>query len=371
MTQTTMTRVPFLDLGAQYLSLKDDIDRAIAETIRTNKFILGSDETPFERAFAAAARVGHAVGCSCGTSALFIALKALEVPPGREVIVPAMTYPATAEAVSAAGAVPVPVDVESDTGLIDLAAIERAMTPETWGIIPVHLYGQMVDMPALADLARRHGLQVVEDAAQAHVAECRGQRAGTLSAAACFSFFPGKNLGAYGDAGAVVTTDETRGAWMRQYRNHGRTDKYRHDFVGFNFRLDGIQAAVLGAKLPHLEAWTEARRRVAAAYRKGFAGSGIRCLLERPYNRHVYHLFVIRHPDRDRLQERLRERGIDSGMHYPIPLHLQPAFASDRWPAGSLPQAEALGREVLSLPVFPEMTDEQIHAVIAEVRANA
>ena len=370
MTQAT-TRVPFLDLRAQYLSIKNEIDGAIAEIIRTNKFILGSDETMFEKAFGATARVPHAVGCSCGTSALFIALKALDVPAGREVIVPAMTYPATAEAVSVAGAVPVPVDVELETGLIDLEAIRRAITPKTWGIMPVHLYGQMVDMPALVDLARQHGLQVVEDAAQAHVAECRGQRPGALSAAACFSFFPGKNLGAYGDAGAVVTTDEKRAAWMRQYRNHGRTDKYRHDFVGFNFRLDGIQAAVLGAKLPYLEQWTEGRRRVAAAYRTGFEGSGIQCLVERPYNRHVYHLFVIRHPERDRLQKRLRERSIESGIHYPIPLHLQPAFASERWPDGAFPHSEALGREVLSLPVFPEMTDEQIEIVIKEVRANA
>jgi dTDP-4-amino-4,6-dideoxygalactose transaminase len=270
-----------------------------------------------------------------------------------------------------AGAVPVPVDVEPDTGLIDLEAAERAITAATWGIMPVHLYGQMVDMQAVADLARRHNLRVIEDAAQAHAAESRAQRAGALSDAACFSFFPGKNLGAYGDAGAIVTTDAARAAWMRQYRNHGRTDKYRHDFLGFNFRLDGMQAAVLGAKLPHLEAWTERRRTIADAYRRGFADSHLSCLVERPYNRHVYHLFVIRHRDRDRLQSRLRERGIETGIHYPIPLHLQPAFASDRWPAGACPQAEALSREILSLPVFPGMTDEQIETVITEVRANA
>lgn len=363
--------VPFADLGAQYLSIKDDIDRAIAEIIRTNKFILGTEETRFERAFAQMARVPHAIGCSCGTSALFIALKALGLRPGQEVIVPALTYPATAEAVILAGADMVLVDVEPDTGLMDIDAVRRAITPKTWGMIPVHLYGQMVNMAKLAELAAGAGLQIVEDAAQAHAAESGGLRAGALSGAATFSFFPGKNLGAYGDAGAVVTNDAAVASWMRQYRNHGRTDKYRHDFVGFNFRLDGLQAAVLEVKLTHLEEWTEARRRVAAEYRKGFEGSGIQCLVERDENRHVYHLFVIRHPERDRLRKTLGDRGIDCGIHYPIPIHLHPAFAAPAWPEGAFPNAEALCREVLSLPVFPEMTPEQIQIVIREVRAHA
>lgn len=363
--------VPFLDLSAQYRSIKDEIDSAIAEVIRTNRFILGADETKFEQAFARTARVPYAVGCSCGTSALFIALMGLGVPRGREVIVPAMTYPATAESVSLTGAVPVPVDVEADTGLIDLHAVARAITPNTWGIIPVHLYGQMADMTGILELARQKGLQVVEDAAQAHVAEHRGLRPGAQSGAAAFSFFPGKNLGAYGDAGAVVTQDEKVASWMRQYRNHGRTDKYRHDFIGFNFRLDGLQAAVLGAKLPHLEQWTERRREVAAQYRKGFEGSGIQCLAARPENRHVYHLFVIRHPERDRLRTTLHEHGIECGIHYPIPLHLQPAYASADWPAGAFPNAESLGREVLSLPIFPEMTQAQVDTVIRGVLAHA
>lgn len=365
------TRVPFLDLQAQYVSIKDEIDRAIAEVIRTHRFILGSEETRFERAFAQTSGAPHAVGCACGTSALFIALKALGVPPGKEVIFPTLTYPATAEAVSLAGAVPVPVDVEPDTGLIDLESVRAAITQDTWGIIPVHLYGQMANMDALADLARREGLQVIEDAAQAHAAEYHGLRAGAQSAAATFSFYPGKNLGAYGDAGAVVTKDERLASWMRQYRNHGRTDKYRHDFVGFNFRLDGLQAAVLEAKLPHLEGWTEGRRRIAMDYRKAFEGCGIPCLVEREQNRHVYHQFIIRHPERDRLMKSLREDGIECGIHYPIPVHLQPAFAGPAWPEGKMPHAEALCREMLSLPIFPEMTEEQVEAVVRGVRAHA
>jgi len=368
---TPLRRVPFLDLCAQYQSIRTEIESAIGEVVRTQRFVLGSEETRFEKAFAAHSRVPHAVGCSCGTSALFIALAALRVPRGAEVIVPTLTYPATAEAVILAGAVPVLVDVEADTGLIDIEATRKAITPRTWGILPVHLYGQMADMKAIAALAQPKALKVVEDAAQAHAAESGGLRPGTVGDAAIFSFFPGKNLGAYGDAGAIVTRDAALASWMRQYRNHGRLDKYRHDFVGFNFRLDAIQSAVLEAKLPHLGEWTEGRRRVVDQYRAGLRGCGVQCLVERPHNRHVYHLFVIRHPERDRLKKRLAERGIDCGLHYPIPLHLQPAFASADCPPGSLPRAESLCRELLSLPVYPEMTQEQVDYVINEVRAHA
>lgn len=363
--------VPFLDLYAQYRSIREDIDEAIAEVVRTSRFILGSEETKFERAFADSLRVPHAVGCSCGTSALYIALVALGVPRGAEVIVPTLTYIATAEAVSLAGAVPVFVDSEPDTGLVDLEAVSKAITPRTWGIIPVHLYGQMADMSALIELAREKGLRVIEDAAQAHAAECRSLHPGALSDAATFSFFPGKNLGAYGDAGAIVTRDDVLASWMRRYRNHGRMDKYSHDFVGFNFRIDGIQAAILQAKLPHLERWTERRRSIAARYRVGLEESGIRCLVEHPYNRHVYHQFVIRHPERERILKALRGSGIECGVHYPIPLHLQPAYASLGYAEGSRPQAEALCREVLSLPVDPGMTDEQVAYVIECVLSHA
>jgi dTDP-4-amino-4,6-dideoxygalactose transaminase len=368
---TSAARVPFLDLRAQYQSIRTEIDAAIAEVVQTQRFVLGSEETRFEKAFAEHSRVPHAVGCSCGTSALFIALTALKVPRGAEIIVPTLTYPATVESVILAGAVPVLVDVEADTGLIDIEATGKAITSRTWGVLPVHLYGQMVDMKAIAALAQPKALKVVEDAAQAHGAESGGLRPGAIGDAAIFSFFPGKNLGAYGDAGAIVTRDAVLAPWMRQYRNHGRLDKYRHDFVGFNFRLDALQAAVLEAKLRHLDGWTEGRRRVADRYRTGFSGSGIECLVERPHNKHVYHLFVIRHPERDRLKKSLAERGIDCGLHYPIPIHLQPAFASTDCPAGSLPRAESLCRELLSLPVYPEMTQEQVDYVISEVRAHA
>jgi dTDP-4-amino-4,6-dideoxygalactose transaminase len=369
--QDGKTTVPFLDLSAQYRSIRESIDDAIAEVIRTSRFILGSDETKFERAFAESLHIPHAVGCACGTSALYIALTALGVPRGVEVIVPTLTYIATAEAVSLAGAVPVFVDSEPDTGLVNLEAIRKAITPKTWGIIPVHLYGQMVDMIALMELARSRGLKVIEDAAQAHAAECRGSRPGTLSEAATFSFFPGKNLGAYGDAGAIVTKDNAMAAWMRKYRNHGRQDKYSHDFVGFNFRLDGIQSAILQAKLPYLERWTDRRRAIASRYRAGLAQSGIRCLVERPYNRHVYHLFVVRHPERDRLRKALAEQGIECGIHYPIPLHLQPAYQNTECGPGSLPESESLAREVLSLPVDPGMSDDQVDYVIQQVLAHA
>lgn len=365
------TTVPFLDLYAQYRSIREGIDDAIAEVIRTSRFILGSEETKFERAFADSLRVPHAVGCSCGTSALYIALVALGVPRGAEVIVPSMTYIATAEAVSMAGATPIFVDCEPDTGLIDYDAMVRAVTPGTWGVIPVHLYGQMVDMPKFAAFAKERGLRLIEDAAQAHIAECRGHRPGTLGDAATFSFFPGKNLGAYGDAGAIVTRDPALARWMVQFRNHGRLDKYKHEFVGFGFRLDGLQAAILQAKLPHLEGWTERRRAIAARYREALTAASIRCLVERPGNRHVYHLFVIRHPDRERLKKALGEAGIETGVHYPIPLHLQPAYATAGVKPGSLPESEALAREGLSLPIDPAMTDEQVEYVIQQVKAHA
>jgi dTDP-4-amino-4,6-dideoxygalactose transaminase len=364
-------RVPFLNLEAQYRSIREDIDAAIAEVIRTSRFILGSEETKFERLFADSLRMPHAVGCSCGTSALYIALKALNLPAGAEVIVPAMTYIATAEAVSLAGGRPMFVDVEPDTGLMDFDAMVRAVTSRTWGLIPVHLYGQMVDMPRFAAFAKARGLCIVEDAAQAHAAAFQGRGPGSFSDAAAFSFFPGKNLGAYGDAGAIVTRDPSMAAWMRRYRNHGRQDKYEHEFVGFNFRLDGIQAAVLQAKLQHLERWTERRRAIAGRYRAGLASAGVRCLVERTDARHVYHLFVIRHPARDRLRKALAERGIETGIHYPIPLHLQPAYQSLGPGPGALPGAEALAREVLSLPIDPELTDEQVQYVIEELCAHA
>lgn len=364
-------RVPFLDLQAQYRSIREDIDSAIAEVIRTSRFITGSEETKFERLFADSLRLPYAVGCSCGTSAIYIALKALRMPQKAEVIVPAMTYIATAEAVSLAGARPIFVDVEADTGLIDFEAMTRAVTSKTWGVIPVHLYGQMVDMPRFAAFAEEKGLRLLEDAAQAHAAEYRGQRSGSLSDAAAFSFFPGKNLGAYGDAGAIVTRDRRMAEWVRQYRNHGRLDKYKHEFVGFNFRLDGLQAAVLQAKLPHLERWTERRRAVAARYRTAFGRAGIRCLVERPQARHVYHLFVIRHPERDRLRKALADSRIECGIHYPIPLHLQPAYKSCGQQPGSLPESEALAREVLSLPIDPELSDAQVEYVIQQICAHA
>ena len=355
--------VPFVDLQAQYRAIKSEIDAAIARVLDTSAFILGREVEAFEAEFAAYVGARFCVGVNSGTAALQVALTACGVGAGDEVIVPANTFFATAEAVSTAGATPRFVDVTAAASTIDPAEIEAAITPRTRAIIPVHLYGQAADLDPIFRLAARHNLVVIEDAAQAHGAEYKGRRVGALGRAGCFSFYPGKNLGAYGEGGAVTTDDEEVARRVRLLRDHGSERKYHHEIVGYNFRLEGLQGAVLGVKLKHLDRWNEMRRGHAARYAELLAGSGLELPREMPYARHVYHLYVAQTEARDALQEHLRAAGIQTGIHYPVPVHLQPAYAALRYSAGDFPVTEQQARRVLSLPMFPELTDEQVKRV--------
>ena len=358
-----MNKIPLVDLKAQYETIKPEVDAAIQGVIDRTGFILGEPIVPFEQAFAAYCSAQHAVGVNSGTSALHLAFVASGIGAGDEVITVPNTFIATTEMLGWMGARPVWVDIDPRTNNMDPNRIEAAITPRTKAILPVHLYGQPADMDPIMAVARRHGLTVIEDAAQAHGACYKGRRVGSLGDIACFSFYPGKNLGAYGDAGAVVTNDAEVAEKIRLLRNHGRKEKYTHDIEGFNYRIDTIQAAVLHAKLPHLEDWTQARRRHVAHYRELLAGANLVLPYEPEYAESVYHLFVVRVRERDRVLDALKERGIGAGVHYPVPLHLQPAYAHLGHRAGDFPHAEAAAQEVLSLPLYAEMTDEQVHAV--------
>ena len=356
-------RLPLVDLNRQHANLKPEIDEAIARVFESSDFILGGEARGFEAEFAALCETKYAIACGNGTDALELALWAVGVKKGDEVITVTHTFAATAEAIIRAGGVPVYVDVAPDTLLMDIDLVEKAITPRTKAIVPVHLYGSCVDMVALMELARGRGLKVVEDAAQAHGARIGGKRAGSFGDAATFSFYPGKNLGAVGDAGAVVTSDPEVADLVARARDHGRTAKYEHGFVGRNSRMDGLQAAILRVKLRYLEGWNQRRRELAARYR---------FMLEdlpqvRPVATHegepIYHLLVVECDKRDAVRERLDAAGIATGIHYPIPLHLQPAFAES--PPLSLPVAEKAAGRILSLPMFPEMADGDVDRVVA------
>jgi len=360
-------RIPFLDLKAQYISIKPEIDAAIDGVVESCQFVGGPYVKEFEEQFAAYTAAERGVSAASGTAAIHLALAALGIGPGDEVITACNTFIATSEAITHSGAQPVFVDVVDDTQLIDPAAVERAITPATRAIVPVHLYGQPADMPAIRDIASRRGLKVVADAAQAHGARIDGDRGGILGDATTFSFYPGKNLGAYGDAGMVVTDDADLADRMHALADHGSTRKYHHFAEGWNYRLDAIQAAVLGVKLKYLERWTERRRSRAARYDAAFDGTNVRPVRALPDRRHVYHLYVVRVGDRDALGEALRERGIGSGIHYPLPLHLQPAYSRLGLGDGSFPIAERATAEIISLPMFPEMTDDMVDEVAAAV----
>lgn len=364
-----MIEIPFGDLGRQHAAIRHEIDAAIAEVIADAAFIQGPHVAGFERAFAERLGVAHCVGCSSGTSALVLALEALGVGPGDEVITVAQTFFATAEAIFKVGATPVFVEIDADTHTMDPAAAEAAVTPRTRALLPVHIYGGPCDMDALAAIARRHRLKLIEDAAQAHLAEYRGRMVGALGDAACFSFYPGKNLGALGDAGAVTTGDAAAAARMRTMRDHGRTGKYSHGAIGDNHRMDGIQGAVLAVKLRHLDAWTAARRRIAARYAERLAAIGARMVPAVPGARPVHHLMVVELSegiDRDRVRAAMAERGVATGVHYPIPCHLQPALGGA---PGSLPVTERVAERILSLPIFAEIADAEIDAVCAALGA--
>ena len=361
-------RIAFVDLHAQHQPLRAALDRAIGEVVASGQFILGPQVAAFEQRFAAYCGVRHAIGVGNGMDALRLALMALDVRGGDEVILPANTYVATALAVSAVGAVPVLVDCDPRTYNLDPRGLERAVTPRTRVIMPVHLTGQAADMDAVMAVAERRGLHVIEDAAQAHGAAWRGRRCGSIGAVGCFSFYPSKNLGAFGAAGMAVTNDDALARRLAQLRNYGQSQKYEHVAAGLNSRLDSLQAAVLAVKLPHLDRWNEARVSRAARYRAALRGVGDLRLQEiAPGATSVYHLFVVETEHRDRLRRHLADAGIDTGVHYPVPIHLQPAYAAG-YRMGQFPHTEALARRSLSLPMFPELRDDQVDAVAAAIR---
>ena len=361
--------VPLVDLYAQYLSIKPDVDTAIERTIARSAFIGGEELRSFESEFAKYCEAAACVGVGNGTDALYLTLRALGISAGDEVITVAHTFTATAEAISSIGARPVFVDIKPDTMLMDPDLIESAITPRTRAIIPVHIYGQPCEMDRIMEIARRHGLKVIEDAAQAHGARWRGRRVGSIGDVACFSFFPGKNLGAYGDAGGVVSRDEDLIRRIRMLANHGRMDKYVHQIEGVNSRLDNLQAAILRVKLRRLDTWNAARERHAQRYCEILSNCGVILPVVHPEVETVWHLFVIKVQDRDRLQAELNERGIAAGVHYPVPLHRQPAYQHLGIPEGALPVTEQVASHILSLPMYPELTEDQIAAVGKAVSA--
>jgi dTDP-4-amino-4,6-dideoxygalactose transaminase len=356
--------VPFLDLRAQYAGLREEILEALQEVAESTLFILGPKVAAFEESFAAHVGARHCVGVSSGTAALHLALICAGVRPGDDVITVPMTFIATSWAISYLGANPVFVDVDPVTYTMDVRKVERKITRRTRAILPVHLYGQPADVEPLLEIGRRRGIPIIEDAAQAHGARYRGQAAGTLGLCGCFSFYPGKNLGAYGEAGAVVTNDDHIAARLRSLRDHGQSRRYHHDQLGFNYRMDGFQGAVLGVKLRYLEDWTEARRRLAERYQEGLAGLPLKLPAEAMGRRHVWHLFVVLHPHRERIRSGLEARGIQTGLHYPVPVHLQEAYAHLEHQPGDYPIAERIARDCFSLPLFPEMTERQQDRVI-------
>ncbi len=371
--QSAIRNVPFVDLPAQYRAIKSEIDEAVARVIESCAFILGPEVEAFEAEFAAYVGARHCVGVSNGTAAIQLALTACGVGAGDEVIVPANTFFATAEAVSTAGATPVFVDCDAASRNLDPARLEAAITERTRAVVPVHLYGQSADLDPVFEIAARRNLIVVEDAAQAHGARYKGQSVGALGRAGCFSFYPGKNLGAYGEGGAVVTNDAEVARRVRLLRDHGSEQKYRHEIVGYNFRLEGMQGAVLRVKLRHLDAWNDLRRAHAARYDEllaplaAAAGGALTLPREMPYARHVYHLYVVESGARDEMQKHLSAAGVQTGIHYPVPVHLQPAYAALAHRTGDFPEAERQAARVLSLPMFPELTDEQIGRVAGAV----
>jgi dTDP-4-amino-4,6-dideoxygalactose transaminase len=366
---TTDTRIEFVDLHAQYQTIKTDVDAAISKVLHRGDFILGEDVRLFEQEFAAFCQAQHCVSLASGTDALHLALRACGIGPGDEVITCTHTFIATVLAIHQAGAKPVLVDCLPGLYTIDVSQIERVLTPRTKAILPVHLYGQPADMDPIVALARKHNLVVVEDACQAHGAEYKGRRCGTLGDVAAFSFYPGKNLGAYGDGGAVVTNRKDLADQVWLLRNYGQRVKYEHTCKGFNSRLDTVQAAVLRVKLRHLESWNNARRQAAEAYDKLLAGSRIVIPQVAGYSRPVYHLYVVQTSDRPSLQAALDARNIAHGIHYPVPVHLQPAYADLGLRAGSFPVAESVAGRIISLPMFPELTAAQIERVVSVCRA--
>ena len=361
--------VPFLDLKAQYASIKKEVDEAVLKVLASTTYVLGPEVEAFEKEFAARHNVKHAVAVNTGTSALHVALLAAGVKEGDEVITVAMTFIATVSAIRYTGATPVFVDVDPVTCTMDVSQIEAKITPRTRAIMPVHLYGQPADMDPIMEIAKRRRLIVIEDAAQAHAAEYKGRRVGGIGHVAGFSFYPGKNLGAYGEAGIATTNDDKYAHTMRLLRDWGQEKKYYHDLHAFNYRMDAIQGAILRVKLRQLEKWTDARRAHAKRYDELLGKSGIKHATEAKGRKHVYHIYSVFHEKRSELQAALQAAGIHTGIHYPIPVHLQRAYGDLGYNVGDLPVTETIALEQLSLPMFPELTDEQISRVAREVAA--
>jgi len=363
--------VPFIDLKVQYESIKNEIDSAIQKVVDSCAFAGGPFVEKFEEDFSYFCQTRYAIGVSSGTSALWLALKGLGVGPNDEIITVPNTFIATAEAISLCGAKPIFIDVDEQTYNMNPELLESAITPYTKAIIPVHLFGQMADMDPIMEIARKHGLFVIEDACQAHGAEYKGRHAGSIGDAGCFSFYPGKNLGAYGEAGAVVTNNSDLVEKIKMLRDHGQSKKYYHSDIGWNDRMDGIQGAVLSVKLDHIEEWNSKRRQHATLYNEMLRGQ---CRLITPveadYAKHVYHIYAVRTPEREKLIRIFAENGINCGIHYPIPLHLQEAYKFLGLRNGHFPVSELCASEFLSLPMFPEMTNKQIERVVESVRKN-
>jgi dTDP-4-amino-4,6-dideoxygalactose transaminase len=361
-------KIPFLDLKANYLSVKDEVLQEIHEVLETTGYILGPKVAAFEKAFAEAHQTEFCSAVSSGTDGNHLALWALGIKPGDEVILPANTFIATAWGVTLCGATPVFVDCDPLTYNIDPNALEAAITPKTKAIVAVHLYGQPADLDSIQAVADKHGIPLVEDAAQSHLAEYKGKRIGGIGKIASFSFYPGKNLGAYGEGGAVTTQDAELAEKVKLYREHGSSQKYYHKTYGHNYRMEAIQGAVLGVKMKHIAHWTEQRRSVATSYKKLMGNlSGIILPTEAAYAKHVYHLFVIQTENRDALVKHLNEAGVSTGLHYPVPLHQQECFEHLGYKAGQFPNSEKIATQGLSLPMFPEMSQEQIEYVAHQV----
>jgi len=361
--------IPFVDLKSQYENIRDEIDPAIGEVVSSGWFVGGPRVKAFEEQFASFCQAEHAIGVSSGTAALHVALAAAGIGSGDEVITVPNTFIATTEAITLAGARPVFVDIDAESCNIDPGRIKEAITDRTRAIMPVHLYGQPCDMDPILEIARKHDLMVIEDACQAHGAEYKGKKVGALGHIGCFSFYPGKNLGAYGDGGMVVTNDADLAETVRMLSNHGQKDKNRHPREGFNYRLDAIQAAVLDVKLRHLEQWNARRRDHARLYTELLADMDVKTPVEKDFAKHVFHLYIIRLNRRDELAEHLSSRGVSVGFHYPLALHHQEAYTRLGYGPGSFPMAEACAEQVLSLPMFPELTEAQIRYVAEAIAA--
>lgn len=361
--------IQFVDLRKQYAPFKEDILAGIEKVLDGMQLFLGENVQQLEKEFAQFLGAAHGIGISDGTAALQIILRALDIGPGDEVITVSHTFIATGEAIVLTGAKPVFIDIDPSTYLMDVTQIEAKITPRTKAILPVHLYGQTVDMDPLLEIAKKHGLRVIEDACQAHGAEYRGRKAGTLGDAAAFSFYFSKNLGAYGEGGFISTNDSGLAEKIRMLRDHGSGVRYHHELIGFNARLDEIQAVVLRAKLPHLASWNEQRRSHALLYNDLLKDAPVTVPYELPGNNHIYHLYVIATQNRDELQAWLKEKGIFTGIHYPIPLHLQKALSYLGYQQGDLPVTERVTAQILSLPMYAELADEQIETVANSVRS--